>query len=368
VRVIRSIVVLFLLALAAGAAYLFWWLEQPLPLAKSNVQFSVPAGTSARGVAERMHKAGVQTNPWLLYAWFRLSGDSRRIKAGVYEVEAGDNPKRALERLVKGEQAVHRVTFIEGWTLAQARAALAKAPDLLPESAGMNGDALMRALGRPGVPAEGRFFPDTYTYPRGASDMTVLRQALTRMDRQLEAAWSLRPADTPLKSEDDLLKLASIVEKETGRASERPMVAAVFLNRLRVGMPLQTDPTVIYGMGAAFDGDLRRRDLLADTPYNSYTRAGLPPTPIALPGRESLIAAVQPARTKALYFVARGDGSSHFSDNLQDHNRAVNRYQRGQQDGPAPLEAAVEPASGAASAAVAPAAPLPAGSAASVPR
>ncbi|WP_169717503.1 endolytic transglycosylase MltG [Comamonas serinivorans] len=333
--------------MAACAAYLFWWLEQPLPLNKPNVQFSVPSGSSAQQVAERMHKAGVQTHPWLLYAWFRLSGESRQIKAGVYEVEQGDTPQRALERLVKGEQAVHRVTFIEGWTLAQARAALAKAPDLLPDSAAMSTDDLMKALDRPGVPAEGRFFPDTYTYPRGTSDLTVLRQALVRMDRQLDAAWSLRAANTPLKSADELLKLASIVEKETGRGSERPMVAAVFLNRLQVGMPLQTDPTVIYGMGATFQGNLRKKDLQTDTPYNSYTRTGLPPTPIALPGKDALIAVVQPARTKALYFVARGNGTSHFSDNLQDHNRAVNLYQRGQQSGPLPQEAASAPASSA---------------------
>ncbi len=344
-RVIRAIVVVILVALAIAAGYVYWWTSQALPLSKASVQFSVPAGSSAQAVAERMSKAGVQTNSWLLYAWFRLSGESRQIKAGVYEVEAGDTPRRVLERLVKGEQAIHRVTFIEGWTLAQARAALAKAPDLQAETTAMNSTELMKALDRGGVPAEGRFFPDTYSYARGTTDLAVLRMALQRMDKQLDAAWSLRDANTPLKSEEDLLTLASIIEKETGRASERPMVAAVFLNRLQSGMPLQTDPTVIYGLGASWDGNLRKRDLQNDTPYNTYTRTGLPPTPIALPGKDALLAAMQPARTKALYFVARGNGTSHFSDNLQDHNRAVNRYQRGVQGGPVPAQAASAPAS-----------------------
>lgn len=343
-RVIKALVLLLLALVLATVAYLFWWQGQALDLAKPSVQFAVPSGSAAHTVAERMNKAGVRANPWLMSAWFRLSGDARQIKAGVYEVEQGDSLKTVLARMVKGEQAVHRVTFIEGWTLAQARAALAKAPDLKAESQGMSTDALMTALERPGVAAEGRFFPDTYSYTKGSSDLSVLRMALQRMDKQLDAAWSLRDANTPLKNKDELLTLASIVEKETGRASERPMVAAVFLNRLQVGMPLQTDPTVIYGLGASFDGNLRKRDLQTDTPYNSYTRTGLPPTAIALPGKDALLAAMQPARTKALYFVARGNGTSHFSDNLQDHNRAVNRYQRGQQGGPAPQEAASAPA------------------------
>ena len=177
---------------------------------------------------------------------------------------------------------------------------------------------------------EGRFFPDTYTYAKGSSDLKVLLRALHAMDRQLAQAWLTRAADTPLKTPEDLLTLASIVEKETGQASDRPMVASVFSNRLRIGMMLQTDPTVIYGLGERFDGNLRRRDLLADTPWNTYTRYGLPPTPIAMPGKASLLAAAQPASSSALYFVARGDGSSQFSDSLNAHNSAVNKFQRGQ--------------------------------------
>ena len=188
---------------------------------------------------------------------------------------------------------------------------------------------MMAALGAPGLAGEGRFFPDTYVYSRGVSDLTVLKRAAEVLQRRLDAAWAERAPDLPLRNADEALVLASIVEKETGQAAERPLVAAVFSNRLRLGMPLQTDPTVIYGLGTAFDGNLRKRDLLADTPYNTYTRPGLPPTPIALPGLASLRAAVRPERSLALYFVARGDGSSEFSTNLADHNRAVNKYQRG---------------------------------------
>ncbi len=188
----------------------------------------------------------------------------------------------------------------------------------------------MRLLGRDGQHPEGRFFPDTYTFSKGASDTAVLRRALQAMDRKLAAAWAQRTPQAMARPPDEALVLASIIEKETGRASDRGQISAVFNNRLRIGMPLQTDPTVIYGLGASFDGNLRRADLLADTPWNTYTRRGLPPTPIAMPGRASLLAAVQPASSPALYFVAKGDGSSHFSQSLDEHNRAVNKYQRGQ--------------------------------------
>jgi UPF0755 protein len=266
----------------------------------------------------------------LLYAWFRLSGQDRAIKAGSYELEAGLTPHRLLSKLARGEEALRAVTLVEGWTFKQYRAALAKEQQLKPESAGLADDALMTLLGRPGQHPEGRFFPDTYTYAKGSSDVAVLRRALRAMDKRLAAAWSQRAPQAVAKTPEEALILASIVEKETGKGSDRPLVAAVFNNRLRVGMPLQTDPTVIYGMGDAFKGNLRKVDLQTDTPWNTYTRPGLPPTPIAMPGKASLLAAVQPAASKALYFVARGDGSSQFSDSLEEHNRAVNKYQRGQ--------------------------------------
>jgi UPF0755 protein len=221
------------------------------------------------------------------------------------------------------------VRLLEGWTLRQFRSELARAPYLKPASAGMSDAELMAALGSGAVPGEGRFFPDTYLYSRGVSDLTVLKRAHETMQRQLNAAWESRVEGLPLKSADEALILASIVEKETGKAGDRAQIAGVFSNRLRVGMPLQTDPTVIYGLGESFDGNLRKRDLLADGPFNTYTRAGLPPTPIAMPGLASIRAAVNPEPTKALYFVARGDGSSVFSESLVEHNRAVNLYQRG---------------------------------------
>lgn len=325
----RFLIFLVTAALLAGGAFA-WWLYQPLWQGVTALELEVEPGTSPRTVARDVAAAGANVQPDLLYAWFRVSGKDRRIKAGNYEIPAGTTPQSLLQKLVQGEEALKAITFVEGWTFRQMRQAMARDAHLRQDSAVLSDAALMEQLGRPGVAPEGRFFPDTYTYAKGASDMAVLRRALHAMDRRLETAWAQRSADTPLKTPDEALILASIVEKETGRASDRAEIAGVFTNRLRIGMLLQTDPTVIYGIGAQFDGNLRRRDLQTDTPWNTYTRAGLPPTPIAMPGKASLMAAVQPQRTKALYFVAKGDGSSHFSATLEEHNRAVNRYQRGQ--------------------------------------
>ena len=315
-------------ALAGSAA---WWLQRPLPLAGNSVELSIEAGSSPRLVAQGWVEAGVQTSPRLLYEWFRWSGEARRIRAGSYQIDAGTTPRQLLDKMVQGDESLEQVRVIEGWTLRQLRAALAKAPHLRQSTATMDEGALMAAIGAPGQPGEGRFFPDTYAYSRGVSDLAVLKRAYRAMQQQLAEAWAQRAADTPLNSPDQALILASIVEKETGLAADRGLVAAVFINRLRVGMPLQTDPTVIYGLGTRFDGNLRKRDLLADTPYNTYTRSGLPPTPIALPGVASLRAAVRPQPSKALYFVGRSDGSggSVFSETLAEHNRAVNKHQRG---------------------------------------
>ena len=294
------------------------------------LELAIEPGTLPRGVAQDVQAAGVRVDARILYAFFRLSGRGRDIRAGNYEIPPGTTPLVLLDKLVRGEETLRTLTLVEGWTFRQVRTALARDEQLKHDTAELSDAALMERLGRPGVHPEGRFFPDTYTYAKGSSELAVLRRALHAMDRRLEAAWAQRAADTPLKSADEALILASIVEKETGRASDRAQIAGVFTNRLRNGMLLQTDPTVIYGLGEKFDGNLRRKDLLADTPWNTYTRAGLPPTPIAMPGKASLLAAVQPERTKALYFVARGDGSSHFSSSLDEHNRAVNRFQRGQ--------------------------------------
>lgn len=320
--------IVVLAALAGGGAV--WWLNQPLAVNAETVDLSVEPGTSVRGVAQAVNDAGVQVSPALLYWWFRLSGEARQIKAGSYEIERGISPRSLLRKLVRGEEALRAVTLVEGWNFTQVRAALSKAEQLKTDTQGLTPDLIMTALGKAGVHPEGRFFPDTYTYAKGSSDLAVLKRAMRAMDKRLEAAWSQRSPDSPLKTPEQALILASIVEKETGRSSDRAMIAGVFSNRLRIGMMLQTDPTVIYGLGESFDGNLRRRDLQTDTPWNTYTRVGLPPTPIAMPGKSALLAAVQPAPTKALYFVARGDGTSQFSASLDEHNRAVNKYQRGQ--------------------------------------
>ncbi|MFZ2393165.1 endolytic transglycosylase MltG [Rhodoferax sp.] len=320
---------LLVLALALGGVA-FWWLNHDLPLTAATLDLSVEPGTTPRGVAQATVDSGVQTSPALLYWWFRLSGQARQIKAGSYALETGLTPYRLLAKLTRGDEALRSVTLVEGWTFKQVRAALLKAEHLKPDSKGLNDALIMEQLGLPGRHPEGRFYPDTYTYAKGSSDLKVLLRALHAMDKQLTQAWQARAVDTPLKAPEELLILASIIEKETGQPSDRPMVASVFSNRLRLGMMLQTDPAVIYGLGEGFDGNLRRRDLLADTPWNTYTRNGLPPTPIAMPGKASLLAAAKPANSRALYFVARGDGSSQFSDSLDAHNRAVNKFQRGQ--------------------------------------
>ncbi len=326
---VGRLAVVAVLLVAGVAAAAWWWLQRPLPLAATSVELSIEAGSNPRDIAQAWVDAGVMTSPVMLYEWFRWSGQARKIRAGSYEIHTGATPRSLLEKMVQGRETLESVRFIEGWTLRQVRAELARAPQLKPATAGLSDNELMAGLGAPGVPAEGRFFPDTYVYSRGVSDLTVLRRAHRSMQLRLAEVWAERDAASPLKSPDELLTLASIVEKETGRAADRGLVAGVFSNRLRIGMPLQTDPTVIYGLGPAFDGNLRKRDLLADTPFNTYTRSGLPPTPIALPGMASLRATVRPEATRALYFVARGDGSSVFSETLAEHNRAVNKYQRG---------------------------------------
>ncbi|HXD39940.1 MAG TPA: endolytic transglycosylase MltG [Ramlibacter sp.] len=329
-RFLLTVFLLASLAALAAGGWALWWVYQPLRLPAPTVDLSIEPGTLPRGVAQAVQDAGVDVNPELLYLWFRFSGQDRLIKAGSYELEAGITPHRLLAKLARGEETLRAVTLVEGWNFRQVRAALGSEDVLKPDSRGLADEALMDLLGRPGQHPEGRFFPDTYTYAKGSSDVAVLKRAMRAMDKRLAAAWAQRSPQAAVKTPEEALILASIVEKETGKAADRPLVSAVFNNRLRAGMPLQTDPTVIYGLGPSFNGNLRKKDLQTDTPWNTYTRPGLPPTPIAMPGKASLVAAVQPAPTDALYFVSRGDGSSHFSANLDEHNRAVNKYQRGQ--------------------------------------
>jgi len=323
---------LLLVALAGGASA--WWLHNPirlnLPPGSQVLDLEIEPGTPAAQVAEGIVASGADVNVTLLQVWFRASGQARQIKAGSYEITPSATPRSLLTMVVRGDQALKSITLVEGWSFSQVREALQKAELLAPESIGLEPEMIMEKLDKQGIHPEGRFFPDTYSYAKGSSDLAVLKRAAKAMDKRLDAAWALRSTDTPLKSRDEALILASIIEKETGKPTDRAQIAGVFTNRLRINMRLQTDPTVIYGLGDAFDGNLRKRDLLADTPYNTYTRGGLPPTPIAMPGKAALLAAVQPATTKALYFVSRGDGTSEFSANLDDHNRAVNKYIRGQ--------------------------------------
>ena len=325
--ILRALTLLFCLALAGGGVGV-WWVGRVVELPPGGIELEVEPGMGARQVAAVVVQAGVPLDADALYVWFRLSGQSRRILAGSYGFETSLTPWQLLARLIGSDVSMRTVTLVEGWNFRQVRQALAGAEGLKPTIKSLSDADLMAMLGRAGVPPEGRFFPDTYSYARGTSDIKVLQRALRAMDQRLEAAWAQRNPRTALRSPEQALILASIIEKETGRLADQPMISAVFNNRLAMGMRLQTDPTVIYGLGASFDGNLRKADLQEDSPFNTYTHAGLPPTPIAMPGRAALLAAVQPAASKALYFVARGDGSSQFSATLEEHNRAVNTYQR----------------------------------------
>jgi UPF0755 protein len=331
--ILRLVVVLLLLLGIAAAAAWWWidrWIDQPMPLRETPVEVQIESGMSPQAVAQAWVRAGVQADPRLLYEWFRWSGQSRGIRAGSYALTEPVSPRQLVEKMVRGEQILESVRLVEGWTFKQFRQTLAKAAHLKPATAAMSDAELMAAIGAAGIAPEGRFFPDTYAYGRGTNDLVVFERAYQAMRKQLDKAWGDKPAASPLASIDELLTLASIVEKETGLEADRGKVAAVFNNRLRIGMPLQTDPTVIYGLGDAFDGNLRKKDLQTDGPFNTYTRKGLPPTPIAMPGAASIRAAAQPDASKALYFVARSDGSggSIFSETLDAHNKAVNQFQR----------------------------------------
>ena len=331
---LKKIFLVALLLAAALAGSVAILAQRPILGAdQAPIEFSVAAGSGVRGAMRQVAEAGAPVSPLLLEALARWHGQATRIKAGTYLLKPGVSPNELVGQMARGEFLQASLTIIEGWTFAQMRAAIAAHPGLKQDAAELDdAELLARVTPQPGAPEfahpEGLFFPDTYVFAKGSSDLLVYRQAHAQLMRRLQQAWANRAADLPYQNPYEALIMASIVEKETGREQERAEVAGVFVNRLRLGMLLQTDPTVIYGMGAAFDGNIRKRDLQTDTPYNTYTRAGLPPTPIALPGAASLQAATQPASTSALYFVARGDGSSHFSPNLGEHNRAVDKYQR----------------------------------------
>lgn len=328
-KLIKLLILLAILAALGAAGWLYQFAHEPLPLRADPVEFTIAPGSSLRAATREIVKAGVEMPDWAFEVLARVAAKPTDIKAGTYELRAGATPLDLLGKLARGEFALAEVKLIEGWTFRQVRAALDGHAKIRHDTAGLSDAEVLRRLDLPISHPEGWFFPDTYVFPRGASDTEILRQAYRAMEKRLSVAWAQRPGDAPFGSPYEALILASIVEKETGRAADRPMVAAVFNNRLRRGMRLQADPTVIYGLGPSFDGNLRKRDLLADTPYNTYTREGLPPTPIAMPGLASIEATLRPAASDALYFVARGDGSSEFSRTLEDHNRAVTKYQLG---------------------------------------
>ena len=325
--IVRSLVLL-VVAVAAIWLYAAWYVSTPLPTRALPVEVEIPKGTRFRDAVMILERAGIETGGLQFEGLARVLGRAHAIKAGSYEFTHALTPLELLDKLTRGDVRQAELRIVEGWTLRQLREALDASPNLRHDSTGMDEDALRAAIGADEAHLEGLLFPDTYLFAKGSSDIAVLRRAYRAMKRHLEAEWAARDPRVPYRTPYEALIMASIVEKETGQNVERDMIAGALVNRLRIGMKLQVDPTVIYGLGAAFDGNLKKSHLLADGPYNTYTRAGLPPTPIALPGLASLRAALQPSQTDALYYVARGDGSSKFSRTLEEHNRAVNQYQR----------------------------------------
>ena len=326
---IKKIITLCIMLALAGGGYFVYWAQHAIIADEIEpIEFSIAPGSGAHAAGQQIAEAGVPMQPLLFNLLARVTGKSARLKAGAYELKPGTTPLRLIDQLVRGEFAQEQLTIIEGWTFRQMRAAIAAHKGLKHDTVAMSDKEVMNAIASEYKQPEGLFFPDTYLFAKGASDLQIYKQAHAMLLTRLNDAWEKRDPALPYKSPYEALTMASIVEKETGQKSERGMIAGVFVNRLKLGMLLQTDPTVIYGMGNRYDGKIHKSDLETDTPYNTYTRTGLPPTPIALPGVQSLSAALAPAKTPALYFVSKGNGTSQFSDNLTDHNRAVNKFQR----------------------------------------
>lgn len=326
--IIKNLLIAAIVIAIAFAAGIAFWAKQPITTGGDSIQFVIKPGSGVGSVAQQITSFGVPMNPMLFNLLVRGTLKSAKIKAGSYELKAGTTPLRLIDQLVRGEYAQEVLVIIEGWTFKQMRQAIAQHPALKHDTSDLSEDELLKKIASDFQLAEGLFFPDTYLFAKGASELQIYKQAHTALVKHLLDIWIQRDPSLPYKTPYDALIMASIIEKETGQKSERNMIAAVFVNRLKLGMMLQTDPTVIYGMGDKFQGNIRKRDLETDTPYNTYVRTGLPPTPIALPGIASLTAAMAPAKSNALYFVSRGNGTSEFSSNLNDHNRAVNKYQR----------------------------------------
>ncbi|MEZ5560730.1 MAG: endolytic transglycosylase MltG [Pseudomonadales bacterium] len=325
-RLLVTIALVTLLLLAALTGWCWWALMQPLDNSRYD-RVVLERGEAFTHFAAALHEQGILRHPAVLTWWARLSGAATQVRAGEYALIAGDTPLVLLERLTSGKVITYQVRIVEGWTAMQALSVLSGETALRHELGGVTVLTLLEVLGLPAGHAEGLFFPDTYQYVRGDSDADILRRAYREMQSELERLWPDRDPGVPYETPYEALIAASLVEKETGRDADRPLISQVFATRLALGMRLQTDPSVIYGLGERFDGNLRRMHLREDSPYNTYRIRGLPPTPIALPGAASIEATLHPADTHYLYFVSRGDGTSHFSVTLEEHQRAVRRFQ-----------------------------------------
>ena len=322
-------ITVFVTSLLIGWSWMSYrsFLETPLHLPADGLILQVERGSNLRGLARRLEREGVLRNADLLYWHARWKGLASRIRSGEFRIPPGTTPPALLQILIEGRTVSYRLTLVEGWNFRQVRQAVAGDPVLRQTLGDATAEQVMARLGHPGEHPEGRFFPDTYAYPRGTTDLEFLARAYARMQKELAEAWAGRGKDIAVKTPYEALILASIIEKETGVGEERARISGVFTRRLKRGMKLQTDPTVIYGMGERYQGNIRRRDLREDTPYNTYVHTGLPPTPICMPGRDSIEAALHPAPGKALYFVADGTGRHVFSATLEEHNAAVRKYQ-----------------------------------------
>jgi UPF0755 protein len=311
----------------AAAGYGFWYIGSPVTIQRYPVEVEIPRGAGFRVAMEALERAGVKVRRHEFELLARSLGRVRDIKAGSYEIAQPLTPVQLLDKLTRGDVTQAEVRLIEGWTFAQFRAALDASPHLRHDTRGLEDSQILARLQAPEPHPEGLFFPDTYLFGKGSSDLQVLRRSYRAMARHLKEEWEARDSGVPYRTPYEALIMASIIEKETGQAGERDLIGGVLVNRLRIGMRLQVDPTIIYGLGTLYDGNIKRNHLLEDGPYNTYTRAGLPPTPIAMPGLASLRSAMRPGKTDAMYYVSRRDGSSQFSRTLEEHNRAVSRYQ-----------------------------------------
>jgi UPF0755 protein len=312
-----------------GGGYAAWYVSSPLPMTTAPAEIEIPQGAGFRTAVAQLERAGIKVRAYQFEALARALGRSRDIKAGNYLIAQPLNPVQLLDKLTRGDVTQAEIRLIEGYTFAQFREVLDASPDLRHDTQGLEDAEILKRMQVVESHPEGLFFPDTYLFARGSSDLAVLRRAYRALQRHLKTEWDARLPNVPYRTPYEALIMASIIEKETGRAEEREQIGGVLVNRLRIGMRLQVDPTVIYGLGTSFDGNLKKVHLLEDGPYNTYTRAGLPPTPIAMPGLASIRAALRPGQTNALYYVSRGDGSSQFSRTIEEHNRAVTRYQLG---------------------------------------